>query len=86
MITGLLDNSLSLCHEIKQVHPLLLPFLKFPKDLHLSSVGLLEKQVCEVRDRLRTAYRKSLVPLKAYASEYQQYLGIYKLNVEKYVE
>ncbi|KMQ95378.1 dynein heavy chain axonemal [Lasius niger] len=86
VIIGLLDNSLSQCHEIKQVHPLLLLFLKFPKDLYLSSVGLLEKQVCEVRDRLRTAYRKSVISLKAYANEYQQYLGIYKLNVEKYVE
>ncbi|XP_072745723.1 dynein axonemal heavy chain 1 [Anoplolepis gracilipes] len=86
IIVELLDNSLSQCHQIKQVHPFLLPFLKFPKDLYLSSIGLLEEQVCEVRARLRTAYQKSVVPLKAYASEYQQHLEIYKLNVEKYVE
>ncbi|KAM0726282.1 Dynein axonemal heavy chain 1 [Formica fusca] len=86
VIVDLLNNSLSQCHQIKQVHPFLLPFLKFPKDLYLSSVGLLEKEVCEVRDRLRTAYQKSVIPLKAYSSEYQQYLEIYKLNIEKYVE
>ncbi|XP_011707083.1 PREDICTED: dynein heavy chain 1, axonemal-like, partial [Wasmannia auropunctata] len=86
IIVAILDNSLSQCHKIRQVHPFLLPFLKFPKDLYLSSVGLLEKQVCEVRERLRTAYQKSVIPLKAYAREYQQYLGIYKLDVEKYVE
>ncbi|RLU27110.1 hypothetical protein DMN91_000909 [Ooceraea biroi] len=86
VIVTLLDNSLSQCHQIKQVHPFLLRFLKFPKDLYLSSVGLLEKQVCEVRDRLRTAYQKSIIPLRAYASEYQQYLGIFKLDVEKYVK
>jgi dynein heavy chain len=81
-----LDDALIQCHQIPQIHPFLLPFLKFPKDLFLSSVGLLEKQVCEVRDRLRIAYQKSQIPLQAYASEYQQYLGIYKLNIEKYVE
>lgn len=82
----LLDNFLCQCHQIKQVHPFLLPFLKFPEDLYLSSVGLMEKHVCEVRSRLRTAYRKSIIPLRAYAREYQQHLEIYKLNVEKYVE
>ncbi|KAL6436551.1 hypothetical protein ACFW04_004787 [Cataglyphis niger] len=86
IIVDLLNNSLSQCHQIKQVHPFLLPFLKFPKDLYLSSVGLLEKEVCKVRDRLRTAYQKSVIPLIAYSSEYQQYLEFYKLNVEKYVE
>lgn len=82
----MLDNSLRQCHEIKQVHPFLLPFLKFPEDLYLGSVGLMEKHVCEVRSRLITAYRKSVIPLRAYAREYQQYLEIHKLNVEKYVE
>lgn len=85
-IIAILDNSLSQCHQIRQIHPFLLSFLKFPKDLYLSSVSLLEEQVCEVRERLRIAYQKSIIPLKAYASEYQQYLGIYKLDVEKYVE
>ncbi|KYN02642.1 Dynein heavy chain 1, axonemal [Cyphomyrmex costatus] len=86
IIIDILDNSLKKCQHIKQVHPFLLPFLKFPEDLYLSPVDLLEEQVYEVRERLRTAYQKSTIPLKAYVKEYQQYLEIYKLNVEKYVE
>ncbi|XP_018365084.1 PREDICTED: dynein heavy chain 1, axonemal-like [Trachymyrmex cornetzi] len=86
IIIAILDNSLRQCQQIGKVHPFLLPFLKFPKDLYLSSVDLLEKQVCEVRERLRTAYQKSTIPLKAYVKEYQQYLEFYKLDVEKYVE
>ncbi|XP_039313454.1 dynein heavy chain 1, axonemal [Solenopsis invicta] len=86
IIIAILDSSLSQCHQIKQVHPFLLPFLTFPKDFYLTSVGLLEEQICKVRERLRIAYQKSVIPLKAYASEYQQYLEIYKLDVEKYVE
>ncbi|XP_012056092.1 PREDICTED: dynein heavy chain 1, axonemal-like [Atta cephalotes] len=86
IIIAILDNSLKQCQQIGKIHPFLLPFLKFPKDLYLSSVDLLEEQVCEVRERLRTAYQKSIISLKAYVKEYQQYLEFYKLDVEKYVE
>ncbi|XP_011146850.2 dynein heavy chain 1, axonemal-like, partial [Harpegnathos saltator] len=86
IIVTLLDNTLSECHRVKQVHPFLLPFLKFPKDLFLSSVGLLEEKVCEARDRLRIAYKKSVIPLKAYANEYRQYLEFFTLNVEQYMK
>ncbi|XP_018339413.1 PREDICTED: dynein heavy chain 1, axonemal-like isoform X2 [Trachymyrmex septentrionalis] len=86
IITAILDNSLRQCQQIGKVDPFLLPFLDFPKDLYLSSVDLLEEQVCEIRERLRTAYQKSTISLKAYLKEYQQYLEFYKLDVEKYVE
>lgn len=86
VITALLDHSLSECHEIKQVHPFLLPFLEFPKDLYLNSVDLFEQSVCKVRERLKIAYQKSMIPLKAYANEYRQYLELFKLDIEKYVE
>ncbi|KAG5345241.1 DYH1 protein, partial [Acromyrmex charruanus] len=86
IIIAILDNSLRECQKIEKVHPFLLPFLKFPEDQYLSSVDLLEEQVCEVRERLRTVYQKSTISLKAYVKEYQQYLEFYKLDVEKYVE
>lgn len=85
-IITLYDNAIAACHQVRQVHPFLLPALKFPADLHLSSVGLLEENVCQVRDRLRVAYEKSVIPLKAYAREYHKYLDIYNLDVAKYVE
>ncbi|KAG7197921.1 hypothetical protein KM043_016158 [Ampulex compressa] len=72
--------------QIRQVHPFLLPSLKFPPDLYLSSVGLMEEHVCETRYRLQMAYQKSIIPLKAYAKEYEKYLGLFKLHVAKYVE
>ncbi|XP_032680816.1 dynein heavy chain 1, axonemal [Odontomachus brunneus] len=86
VIINLLDDSLSQCHQVKQLHSFLLPSLEFLQDLFLSSVGLMEKQVCEARDRLRVAYGKSIIPLKAYANEYRQYLDFFTLNVDKYMK
>ncbi|XP_076766961.1 dynein axonemal heavy chain 1 [Xylocopa sonorina] len=85
-IVTLYDNALLLCHQVRQVHPFLLPELKFPANLFLSSVGLLEKQVCEIRDRLRLAYQKSTIPLRAYAKEYSRHQEFFNLNVEQYIK
>lgn len=85
-IIEIFDNALTLCHQIRQVHPFLLRNLKFPADLFLSSVGLLEKPVADVRDRLNLLYRNVLIPLKAYAKEFQKYLEFYMLPVQEYIK
>ncbi|XP_043259684.1 dynein axonemal heavy chain 1-like [Colletes gigas] len=85
-IVSLYDNALAMCHQVRQVHPFLLPALKFPSDLFMSSVGLLEDHVCHVRDRLKLAYQKSVIPLKAYAREYHRFLDLFNLDVANYVE
>ncbi|XP_076627799.1 dynein axonemal heavy chain 1 [Colletes latitarsis] len=85
-IVSLYDNAIAMCHQVRQVHPFLLPALKFPADLFMSSVGLLEDHVCHVRDRLKLAYQKSVIPLKAYAREYHRFLDLFNLDVANYVE
>ncbi|GJQ83086.1 DNAH1, partial [Trypoxylus dichotomus] len=80
------DSALALTHTIKQVHPLLLTNLKFPADLCLSSVGLLEDFVCKLRDSFMTCYQKAIIPLKAYAKEYNIHLDLFKMDVNSYVE
>ncbi|KAK2581762.1 hypothetical protein KPH14_002241 [Odynerus spinipes] len=85
-IIFIFDNSLTLCHQIRQVHPFLLLYLKFPTELFLSSVGLLEERVCRIRDRLSHIYHKAAIPLKAYAKEYYKHLALFELDVVKYIE
>ncbi|XP_066590873.1 dynein axonemal heavy chain 1-like [Prorops nasuta] len=84
-IIFLYDNALTMCHQIKQVHPSLLTHLKFPADLCLSSVGLMEEHVCRARDRLRNAYEKAIIPLKAYAFEYMRHLNLFTLDIDGHV-
>nr|XP_034195945.1 dynein heavy chain 1, axonemal-like [Osmia lignaria] len=85
-IITLYDNALTLCHQIRQINPFLLPALKFPPDLFLSSVGLLEGYVCQIRDRLKIAYQKCSMILKAYVKEYTAYLDFYNLKVAEYIQ
>ncbi|XP_044001574.1 dynein axonemal heavy chain 1-like [Aphidius gifuensis] len=80
-----LDDAVIQSHYIKQVHPFLLQDLKFSPSLYLSSIGLLSEEVCQTRDRLKVAYEKSLIPLGAYAKEYNKYLDLYILDVTEYI-
>ena len=84
-IISIFDNALTQCHQIHQAHPLLLPRLKFPRDLFLSSVGLLEKSVCDVRNRLVNAYKRSVIPVVAYAKEYEKHLALCTMDVVEYI-
>lgn len=86
VLVKLFDDTLLLTHEIRQLHPFLLKNLRFPKDLCLSSVGLLSNEVCVVRERLLTAYRKSNIPLRAFAKAFDVHLEFFNLNNIEYVE
>jgi dynein heavy chain len=86
VLLKLYDTGLTLTHKIKQVHPYLLNNLNFPNDLMLSSVGLLAEEVVSVRERFIFAYKKALIPLRAFASEFYIYLELFTLDVKAYVE
>lgn len=84
-IIRLLDDALTQCHQIKQPQILLLPRLIFSPDLSLSAIGLLDERICNVRNRLITAYQKAIIPLKDYANEYDKYTELYMLDIEDYI-
>lgn len=37
-------------------------------------------------ERLKLAYNKAIIPLKAYMRQFDEYKEIYKLDIEAYVE
>ncbi|XP_037871312.1 dynein axonemal heavy chain 1 isoform X2 [Bombyx mori] len=74
------------CHFIPQVSPMIMRGLVFDKELYLTSIGLLEPNVVEYRERLLKAYRQAKVPLLAYLRQYECYTSLYQLDVEQYVE
>lgn len=82
----LFDEALTQTHQIRQVHPLLLANLKFPPDLYLSSVGLLADEVCHIRNRFLLAYDRALIPLKAYAKEFDVHVNLYTLHIHDYIK
>lgn len=86
MLLKLYDFALRQTHTINQVHPFLLSNLRFPADLYLSSVGLLDEQVCELREKFLLGYRKAVIPLKSYAKEYHIHIELYTLDVKTYIQ
>lgn len=82
----LYDGALRQTHTIKQVHPFLLSNLRFPSDLYLSSVGLLDSEVDKLRERLVNAYSKALIPLKAFAKTFIVHMELFKLDVPSCIE
>lgn len=86
MLLTIYDNGLRQTHEVKMVDPFLLEGLKFAKDLLLSSVGLMEEGICILRERIRFAYEKAIIPLIAYAREYDQFVDLFNLVIPQYVE
>ena len=51
----------------------------------LESVGEHEPHVEELREAIRTAIRKAVVPMKAYAREYERWLELINLDINEYV-
>lgn len=52
----------------------------------LESVGSHEPHVDELREAVRDAIQRSLVPAKAYAREYERHLELMNIDIAKYVK
>ncbi|XP_052743009.1 dynein axonemal heavy chain 1-like [Bicyclus anynana] len=86
VIQRLFREMLYRCHFIPQVHPKIMTGLVFDRELFLTSIGLMEPNVVDYRERLLKAYRKAIIPLIAYMHEYDCYKDIFVLDIEEYVE
>jgi len=52
----------------------------------LEGVGSHEPFVEELRETVRNAIAKSLIPMKAYARQYKKYLSIMNLDIASYIK
>lgn len=82
----LYDNGFLELHEIPQAHPFVMGGIKFAPNLTLSSVGLMDEQVCALRRRILNGYEHAIIPLKAYAREYDKYCELNKLLVVDFIK
>ncbi|XP_046395032.1 dynein axonemal heavy chain 1-like [Ischnura elegans] len=84
-ILRIFENAIVLSHTIKQIHPFLLENLKFSDELLLSSVGLADEGVVEYRERILSALRSAVIPVKAYMKEYQQFVPLFSTKIGFYL-
>ncbi len=52
----------------------------------LESVGEHEPFVEELREEITNAIRHAIIPLKAYAREYEKYLELHNLDINAYIQ
>lgn len=75
-------------HHIPQIDPHLMTRLKFDvENLMLSSsIGVLNEDVQNQILHLRRCMKKCLIPLHAYARQYQMFIELKRLNVDTFVD
>ena len=72
-------------HEVEWITPAIMTQVVFDPTIRLSSIGLLNPIIVDLRTRLETGLRAAIIPLKAYLEEYNQHVPFYNLDLEDYV-
>lgn len=52
----------------------------------LWSVGLWEPEVTNLRESISVALKQAIIPLRAYAREYECHLELYNLDINTFLE
>ncbi|XP_077133083.1 dynein axonemal heavy chain 1 isoform X2 [Ranitomeya variabilis] len=81
----LFDKGILATHSVPQLEKFVLEDLFISGTPLLESVGLHEPAVEELRSNIRTAICKALIPLKAYAKQYEKFLELHNTDVETYM-
>ncbi|XP_052864070.1 dynein axonemal heavy chain 1 [Anopheles cruzii] len=86
LLPDIMDVAIEGSHFVHTIEPSLMQSLIFVDNLYLSSVGLIDPVMVEQRNRLVSYYRKSAVPLQAYATRYNAYMDLFFTNVQEFTE
>ncbi|XP_049589438.1 dynein axonemal heavy chain 1 [Syngnathus scovelli] len=83
-IINLFNEGILVTHNIPMLDKFLMKKLLFGDEPVLESVHLCEPKVSQLREKICTALKKAVIPLKAYAAEYTKYIELYSLNMEEH--
>ncbi|XP_075039903.1 dynein axonemal heavy chain 1 [Mixophyes fleayi] len=82
----LFDKGILATHSVPQLEKFVLENLFISGTQLLESVGLHEPPVEELRNNIRTAICKALIPLRAYVKQYEKYLELNNTDVDTYMK
>ena len=89
IILDLFDNAIKCTDEIPQVEKFVMTQYFWKRDgdgPFLETVRKDEERVCALRERVRSAIRKSLAPLQDYLHTYNELLDLVRLNRQEYIK
>ncbi|NWU63519.1 DYH1 protein, partial [Pterocles burchelli] len=75
-LVSLFDKGILVTHTVPQLEKYVVENILIPGTPLLDSVGLHEPEVEELREGMRSAIRKALIPLQAYAKKYEKFLEL----------
>ncbi|XP_060604387.1 dynein axonemal heavy chain 1-like isoform X2 [Ruditapes philippinarum] len=84
-LVGLFDKGIQSTQNVPQLEKYILEDIFWSGTPLLESVGEHEPHVEELRDSIKHAIRKALIPMKAYAREYEKHLEIMNLDINQYI-
>lgn len=85
VVCGLFDKGVACTKNVPQLEKMVMKKLFWSGTPLLETVGENEPPVVEMRESIRKAIRQSIIPLKAYAKQYEKYLGLFNLDISEYL-
>ncbi|KAL3881803.1 hypothetical protein ACJMK2_028195, partial [Sinanodonta woodiana] len=86
MLISLFDKGIQATAHVPQLEKFILEKIFWSGTPLLESVGEHEPHVEELRDTIKKAIRKSLIPMKAYAKEYERHLELINMDINHYIK
>ena len=84
-VINLFDKGIACTKNVPQLEKMVMKKLFWSATPLLETVGENEPPVVETREFIRKATQKSIVPLIAYAREYEKYLELFNLDINAYL-
>ena len=86
VVIALFDKGITCTKNVPQLEKMVIEGLFWSGTPLLESVGENEPEVVKLRETVRQAIKKSLIPLRAYAKQNEQYLELYNMDINQYLE
>ncbi|XP_069004796.1 dynein axonemal heavy chain 1 [Embiotoca jacksoni] len=81
-IVNLFDKGILATHKVPQLEKFVMQKLFIRGDVWIDTVWPWEPEVVELREKVRHAMIQTVIPLKAYATEYEKHLELHNQDIE----
>lgn len=85
VVISLFNKGIACTRNVPQLEKMVMKELFWSATPLLETVGENEPTVVETREFIRRAMKKSIVPLNAYAKQYEKYLELFNLDINGYL-
>lgn len=85
VVIALFDKGITCTKNVPQLEKMVIEGLFWSGTPLLESVGENEPEVVRLRETVRHAIKQSLIPLRAYARQYEKYLELFNLDINQYL-